>query len=89
MGKLHDKLQWQLKKIKNAMEQAEKDKEKKDADFLKQIIKETGNEYASLVADGVEAGDVDTFIDTGSHIQRITIRQYTWWYIKQDYCSCW
>ena len=37
-------------------------------DFLKQIIKETGNEYASLVADGVEAGDVDTFIDTGSHI---------------------
>ena len=37
-------------------------------DFLKQIIKETGNEYASLVSDGVEAGDVDTFIDTGSHI---------------------
>ncbi len=37
-------------------------------DFLKDIIKETGNEYASLVADGVEAGDVDTFIDTGSYI---------------------
>ena len=37
-------------------------------DFLKDIIKETGNEYASLVADGVEAGDNDTFIDTGSHI---------------------
>ena len=37
-------------------------------DFLKQIIKETGNEYASLVSEGVEAGDVDTFIDTGSHI---------------------
>ena len=37
-------------------------------DFLKQIIKETDNEYASLVSDGVEAGDVDTFIDTGSHI---------------------
>ena len=36
--------------------------------FLKQIIKETGNEYASLVSEGVEAGDVDTFIDTGSHI---------------------
>tara|TARA_B100001063_G_scaffold199362_1_gene192171 strand:+ start:877 stop:1902 length:1026 start_codon:yes stop_codon:yes gene_type:complete len=36
-------------------------------DFLKQIIKETGNEYASLVSDGVEAGDVDTFIDTGSY----------------------
>jgi RecA/RadA recombinase len=37
-------------------------------DFLKQIIKETGNEYASLVSEGVEAGDVDKFIDTGSHI---------------------
>ena len=37
------------------------------ADFLKQIIKETGNEYASLVSEGVEAGDVDSFIDTGSY----------------------
>ena len=37
-------------------------------DFLKDIIKSTGNEYASLVADGVEAGDNDTFIDTGSYI---------------------
>ena len=37
-------------------------------DFLKDIIKETGNEYASLVSDGVEAGDVDSFIDTGSYI---------------------
>ena len=37
-------------------------------DFLKDIIKETGNEYASLVADGVEAGDVDSYIDTGSYI---------------------
>ena len=35
-------------------------------DFLKDIIKETGNEYASLVSDGVEAGDNDSFIDTGS-----------------------
>ena len=37
-------------------------------DFLKQIIKDTGNEYASLVSEGVEAGDVDTFIDTGSYM---------------------
>ena len=37
-------------------------------DFLKTVIKEVGNEYASLVADGVEAGDVDSFIDTGSYI---------------------
>ena len=38
------------------------------SDFLKDIIKTTGNEYASLVSDGVEAGDVDSFIDTGSYI---------------------
>ena len=37
-------------------------------DFLKDIIKEAGNEYASLVSEGVEAGDVDEFIDTGSYI---------------------
>ena len=37
-------------------------------DFLKDIIKSTGNEYASLVEDGVEAGDVESFIDTGSYI---------------------
>ena len=37
------------------------------ADFLKDIIKETGNEFASLVSEGVEAGDVDSFIDTGSY----------------------
>ena len=34
-------------------------------DFFKDIIKTTGNEYAALVSDGVEAGDVDKFIDTG------------------------
>jgi len=37
------------------------------SDFLKEIIKETGNEYATLVSEGVEAGDVDSFIDTGSY----------------------
>ena len=37
-------------------------------DFLKDIIKSTGNEYASLVEDGVEAGDCESFIDTGSYI---------------------
>ena len=36
--------------------------------FLKSIIKDVGNEYANLVSDGVEAGDVDSFIDTGSHV---------------------
>ena len=37
-------------------------------DFLKDIAAKAGNEYAGLVADGVEAGDVDNFIDTGSYI---------------------
>ena len=31
------------------------------SDFLKDIIKETGNEYASLVSEGVEAGLINTF----------------------------
>jgi len=37
------------------------------SDFLRDIIKETGNEYASLVSEG-STGDVDSFIDTGSYI---------------------
>ena len=37
------------------------------SDFLKDIIKETGNEYATLVSDGVESADVTSFIDTGSY----------------------
>ena len=37
-------------------------------DFLKDVIKETGNEYAGIVSEGVEAGDVDNFIDTGSYV---------------------
>ena len=36
-------------------------------DFLKEIIKETGNEYAALASDGIAAGDVTNFIDTGSY----------------------
>ena len=35
---------------------------------MKDIAKTAGNEYAALVSDGVEAGDVDSFIDTGSYI---------------------
>ena len=37
------------------------------SDFLKDIIKETGNEYATLVSDGVDSADVTNFIDTGSY----------------------
>lgn len=36
--------------------------------FLKDIVKESKNEYAGVVADGVEAGDVSTYIDSGSYI---------------------
>ena len=36
--------------------------------FLKDVVKEIGNEYASLVSDGVAAGDTCSFIDTGSYI---------------------
>ena len=36
--------------------------------FLKDIAKEIDNEYASLVSDGVSAGDTNNFIDTGSYI---------------------
>ena len=37
------------------------------SDFLKDIIKETGNEFATLAKDGVAGGDVGSFIDTGSY----------------------
>ena len=36
--------------------------------FIKDLIKSSGNEYASIVSEGVAAGDVDSFIDTGSYI---------------------
>jgi len=32
------------------------------------LIKEAGNEYASLVEDGIEAGDVTGYIGTGSYV---------------------
>ena len=37
-------------------------------DFLKSIIKESKNEFASLVEDGIQAGDVASYIDTGSYV---------------------
>tara|TARA_R100000329_G_scaffold61330_3_gene54737 strand:+ start:359 stop:1363 length:1005 start_codon:yes stop_codon:yes gene_type:complete len=37
-------------------------------DFLKSIVKEIDNEYASVVSDGVAAGDCDSFIDTGCYL---------------------
>ena len=37
-------------------------------DFLRNVMKEIGNEYAALASDGIEAGDVSSYIDTGSYI---------------------
>ena len=36
--------------------------------FLQDIVKEIDNEYATVVADGVSAGDTSAFVDTGSYI---------------------
>jgi len=38
------------------------------AGFLESVIKDSGNEFASLVSEGVAAGDVTDFVDTGSYI---------------------
>jgi RecA/RadA recombinase len=36
--------------------------------FLDTIVKDSKNEYASLVSDGVAAGDIESFVDTGSYV---------------------
>ena len=36
--------------------------------FFTDVIKTIDNEYASLADDGISAGDVSSFIDTGSYI---------------------
>jgi len=36
--------------------------------FLNSVIKDSKNEYASLVSDGVAAGDIESFVDTGSYV---------------------
>jgi RecA/RadA recombinase len=36
--------------------------------FLDTVIRDSGNEFASIVSDGVAAGDVDHYVDTGSYI---------------------
>ena len=42
-------------------------------DFLKDIAKTAGNEYAALVSDGVEAGDVDSFNAIADDLSGLTI----------------
>ena len=36
--------------------------------YLKNLIRTTGNEFASIVEEGVAAADVSGYIDTGSYI---------------------
>lgn len=36
--------------------------------FLKSVIKELNNEFASVAEDGIAAGDCDSFVDTGAYI---------------------
>jgi RecA/RadA recombinase len=36
--------------------------------FLDTVIKDSGNEFASIVSDGVAAGDITSYVDTGSYI---------------------
>lgn len=36
--------------------------------FLTSVIKDSKNEYASLASDGIAAGDVESFVDSGSYI---------------------
>jgi RecA/RadA recombinase len=38
------------------------------SNFLKDLIKDSGNQYASLVDDGLESSDVKSFVNTGCYI---------------------
>ena len=38
------------------------------SNFLKNVIKETGNEYGTIVSDGLATADVSGYVDTGSFI---------------------
>ena len=38
------------------------------SNFIKELAKSAGNEFASLVEDGIFGGDVEQYIDTGSYV---------------------
>jgi len=38
------------------------------SDYFDGLLKATGNEFGSKVSDGVEAGDVSSYVDSGSYI---------------------
>ena len=37
-------------------------------DFLKKYLKDSKNEYATFASEGISAGDVESYIDTGSYM---------------------
>lgn len=37
-------------------------------DFLTQVIKESKNEYVGFASEGIAAGDIESFVDTGSYV---------------------
>ena len=37
-------------------------------DYLKNMVKASGNKYATVVDDGIDGSDVDGFVNTGSYI---------------------
>jgi RecA/RadA recombinase len=41
--------------------------EEEDVDIFTKMLKETGNEYAAVAEEGIEAGDITGFISTGSY----------------------
>jgi len=57
--------------------------------FIKDLVKSTGNEYANIVLDGLAAGVVDTFVDTGSYFFNVLFCEFTLWcaFLKQNHCN--
>ena len=51
------------------------------SNFLKNVIKETGNEYGTIVSDGLATADVSGYVDTGSlYFQCSCVPvAYIWW----------
>ena len=44
--------------------------------FLDTVIKDSGNEFAGLVSEGVAAGDITNYVDTGSSVSYTHLRAH-------------
>jgi RecA/RadA recombinase len=47
-------------------------------EFLSDFVKESGNQYANVVRDGLEGADVDGFVDTGSYAFNALLSGSVW-----------